>query len=153
MEPVNEEHLFKVVRRRGKIEVISDEGEIIELKERLVDALEQIWLIINTNWLESNNEERQSPNEERQNLVDSLDHKEKELYEILRRKKNAIAVKEGVSPYIIFQNDTLAAMAKHKPNNKREMIELRGVSESKYEKYGAIFLSEIDKFCGKVYDE
>ncbi len=44
-------------------------------------------------------------------------------------------------------------MAKHKPNNKREMIELRGVSESKYEKYGAIFLSEIDKFCGKVYDE
>lgn len=46
-------------------------------------------------------------------------------------------------PYIVFSDMTLVLMCRLRPENKAEMLEVSGVGEHKFEKYGARFLQRI----------
>ena len=54
-----------------------------------------------------------------------------------------IARQMGVPPYIVFTDKTLIDMCVKRPKNKSEMLEVSGVGESKYRRYGGRFLEEI----------
>ena len=56
-----------------------------------------------------------------------------------------IAREEHVPPYIIFSDKTLIDMAAKAPASREEMLNVSGVGEYKYAKYGTRFLSVIEE--------
>ncbi len=65
------------------------------------------------------------------------------LFERLRARRRELAEEQGVPPYVIFHDKTLAAMAVHKPGDHEQMLRINGVGLGKLQKYGDAFLAEI----------
>ncbi|MEG0792619.1 MAG: DNA helicase RecQ [Lachnospiraceae bacterium] len=68
---------------------------------------------------------------------------ERELFDRLRALRMEIAKQEKVPPYIVFSDKTLNHMCQLLPKNREEMLQVSGVGEVKYEKYGNPFLEII----------
>ena len=77
--------------------------------------------------------------------ADEFTEKEETLFEALRALRREIASEGKVPPYIVFSDKTLTHMCILKPVTKAEMLEVSGVGEAKYEKYGERFLEELAK--------
>lgn len=69
-----------------------------------------------------------------------------ELFERLRELRLKIAREKSLPPYIIFSDKTLIDMCVRVPHTRAEMLEVNGVGENKFEKYGKQFLEEIQSF-------
>lgn len=68
------------------------------------------------------------------------------LFEQLKALRKTIATKKGVPAYIIFHDASLKEIAKLKPQNEEEMMEIQGMGEAKFYTYGQIFLDEVANF-------
>jgi ATP-dependent DNA helicase RecQ len=68
-----------------------------------------------------------------------------QYFEALKKLRYEIARGEGKPPYTVFSDKTLREMAKYLPVNKEEMLEINGVGEVKFERYGAQFIGAIEK--------
>ena len=51
-----------------------------------------------------------------------------------------IAKKEKLPPYLVFSDKTLTHMCILQPKTREEMLQVSGVGEYKFEKYGKQFL-------------
>ncbi len=72
-----------------------------------------------------------------------LSDSDKVLFEILRGVRRELAREENVPPYIIFSDKTLSDMCRKRPSNQWEMLEVSGVGENKFMRYGDKFLDAI----------
>ena len=70
---------------------------------------------------------------------------DRELFERLRKLRADIAADAGVPPYVVFSDKTLKDMCVKKPHNKASMLDVFGVGENKFEKYGEVFLEAINE--------
>ena len=86
----------------------------------------------------------------KQRISDILTTNGLQLFDRLREKRLEIAREEAVPPYIVFSDKTLLDMCIKVPLSAQEMLEVTGVGENKYERYGEKFISCIDEFCGGV---
>lgn len=77
---------------------------------------------------------------------DILTSKGLELFDILREFRMSLAREEAVPPYIICSDKTLTDMCIKLPKNKQEMLNVNGIGESKYEKYGERFIEKLQEF-------
>ncbi|WP_456430105.1 HRDC domain-containing protein, partial [Nitratifractor sp.] len=68
---------------------------------------------------------------------------DRELFETLRALRMEIAAEAGVPPYVVFSDKTLRELSVHLPKTKEEMLEVHGIGEVKFERYGEIFLEKI----------
>ena len=68
------------------------------------------------------------------------------LFEILRTLRKEISEREKVPPYIVFADSALREMSEYFPVNKKEMLNIKGVGESKLNKYGEEFIQVIKKY-------
>ncbi|WP_207533634.1 DNA helicase RecQ [Desertivirga arenae] len=75
-------------------------------------------------------------------------NQEEELFNRLRQLRRQFSVEEDVPAYVIFSDATLQQMAKERPLSPSEMLEISGVGEFKFEKYGHAFLDTISGFMG-----
>lgn len=73
-----------------------------------------------------------------------LSEQDEVMFEALRTLRMNIAKEEHVPPYIVFSDKTLAHMCVVKPLTKEAILEVSGVGEFKYQKYGEQFLREIE---------
>ena len=75
-----------------------------------------------------------------------------ELFEILRRLRHEIAVDEKVPPYMVFGDSTLKELSSRMPVNKEQMLEVSGVGERKFDKYGDRFIEKIISYinCNNI---
>ncbi|MCA1074397.1 DNA helicase RecQ [Clostridium bowmanii] len=71
------------------------------------------------------------------------------LFEILRTLRKEISEREKVPPYIVFADSALREMSEYFPVNKKEMLNIKGVGESKLNKYGEEFIEAIKKYMGE----
>jgi len=70
-----------------------------------------------------------------------INHKENhEAFEQFRTLRLSIAKKNGVPPYVVFNDKTLQEIALRLPQNKSEMLLVGGVGDVKFERYGEEFL-------------
>lgn len=69
-----------------------------------------------------------------------------ELFEALRKLRLEISREEHMPPYIIFTDVALKEMSKHMPVTKEQMLDMKGVGEYKYNKYGKRFLDLIRQY-------
>ena len=75
-------------------------------------------------------------------------HYDQELFERLRQVRSRCAEQAGVPPFVIFHDKTLVDMAVKRPATLEEMQGVHGVGLSKCERYGEVFLEEIQKAGG-----
>lgn len=71
-----------------------------------------------------------------------------ELFEKLRQVRNKLAAKQRVPAYIVFSDATLRQMCIHMPADDDAFLKVSGVGQTKLEKYGQAFLSEIKAYHG-----
>ena len=69
-----------------------------------------------------------------------------ELFEILSDLRKTIASKEKIAPYMVFGDATLISMSNSYPTTADEMLNISGVGQIKYEKYGQEFINVIEKY-------
>ena len=69
-----------------------------------------------------------------------------ELFGILSDLRKTIAVKEKIAPYMVFGDSTLLSMANTYPTDEDELLNISGVGQIKYEKYGQDFISAIEQY-------
>ena len=67
-------------------------------------------------------------------------------FEALRKLRAKIAKENNIPAYIVFSDKTLQEMAIQVPQTKEEMLQISGIGEVKYERYGEIFL----KLCKEL---
>ena len=71
---------------------------------------------------------------------------DKELFEVLRRLRKAIADEKGIPAFIVFTDATLKNMCRIKPVTAEEFITVSGVGSNKLALYGEIFTKEIRNY-------
>jgi len=65
------------------------------------------------------------------------------LWEALRTRRLELARAQGVPPYVVFHDSTLAQMVELRPQTLEELAHISGVGERKLEAYGERFLAVI----------
>ncbi|HGV8427731.1 TPA: DNA helicase RecQ [Enterococcus faecium] len=75
------------------------------------------------------------------------------LFEVLRELRTDLASEAGVPPYIVFSDSTLKEMSRIRPSSRLEMLQIKGVGQSKLDKYGEAFLSRIKNADSNVLDK
>lgn len=78
--------------------------------------------------------------------VETLTSSGYKLFERLKKLRLEIAREESMPPYIIFSDKTLIDMAAKMPASKPEMLDVSGVGENKFAKYGERFLEVIEEY-------
>ena len=78
--------------------------------------------------------------------VETLTSSGYKLFERLKKLRLEIAREESMPPYIIFSDKTLIDMAAKKPSSKPEMLDVSGMGENKFAKYGERFLEAIEEY-------
>jgi len=79
--------------------------------------------------------ERHEPIKTRQSIDNPED------FEALRKLRSEISKEEGKPAYVIFNDKSLIDMSVRLPQDKAAMLEISGVGEVKYERYGERFLA------------
>ena len=74
---------------------------------------------------------------------------DEELFETLRGLRKRIADREGVPPYIVFADGTLREMCRSIPGTMAELARIKGVGETKLQKYGLEFLEILKAYRGE----
>jgi len=72
--------------------------------------------------------------------VTYFDDYDVQMYDKLRDLRTKIASDQGIPPYIVFSDKTLKDLSSKIPQNKEEMLEVHGIGEVKFERYGEEFL-------------
>lgn len=96
---------------------------------------------------------KKEPKQKTGKQTDALTPKGQELFERLRQVRSRRASEEGVPPYIIFSDKTLADMCDKLPKDKKEMLSVSGVGENKLKRYGEAFLNTILEFAAEHPEE
>ncbi len=84
---------------------------------------------------------------------DILNSRGLELFERLRECRTGIAREESLPPYIIFSDKTLVDMCVKVPLSREEMLQVSGVGENKFERYGEAFLQVIADYTGGIREK
>ena len=78
--------------------------------------------------------------------MDSLTSAGFKLFDKLKELRLEIARAEKIPPYIVFNDKTLIDMCAKMPTTKSEMLDVSGVGENKYGKYGERFIAVIKEY-------
>jgi len=72
---------------------------------------------------------------------------DRELFELLRKKRKELADQAHLPPYIIFSDRTLIEMAAYYPQKVESLLKINGVGQVKASHYGSQFLETIQAYC------
>ena len=82
----------------------------------------------------------------RRSVMDALTGAGMDLFGQLRQLRFDIAQREGLPPYVVFGDKSLADMCLRAPKTVEGMIGIYGMGERKYEKYAEPFFAVIDAY-------
>ena len=77
---------------------------------------------------------------------DTISH-DRELFELLRKKRKELADAAGIPPFVIFSDRTLAEMSTFFPQSPDSMLKVSGIGGAKLDKYGSVFIGLIREYC------
>lgn len=67
------------------------------------------------------------------------------LFLELKKLRKSLADAENVPPFMIFSDATLREMSSMRPQNEHDLLQVKGIGQVKYNRYGAEFLNVIKK--------
>jgi len=68
------------------------------------------------------------------------------LFDLLKDVRKDISRREGFAPYVIFHDSTLREMSIYYPLDEKSFLNIKGVGEGKFKKYGHEFMEVIKKY-------
>ena len=71
---------------------------------------------------------------------------DQDLFEKLRQCRKELAISENVAPFIIFSDATLKEMVTKLPVTAEQFLEIKGVGNQKFERYGQAFVIVIKAY-------
>ena len=131
--------------------VTTDEYAIVKLTAKSGDALKEgpiVMKLAKEAKRPPKEASKEGKNKRSQPGRESFTEKEESLFEKLRAVRTELAKREKVPPYIVFSDRTLTHMCIVKPTTKEEMLNVSGVGEFKYNKYGESFLACVKEEMG-----
>ncbi|GLS27410.1 DNA helicase RecQ [Marinibactrum halimedae] len=72
---------------------------------------------------------------------------DRQLWEALRTERKRLAQEHEVPPYQIFHDAVLMQMMENRPQSKIDMLQISGIGDKKYERYGEAFLGVVRQFA------
>lgn len=75
------------------------------------------------------------------------------LFQKLRTLRLELATEQGVPPFVIFSDKTLRDMVRLQPQTDVDFLAVKGVGQSKLDKYGQLFMAAIGAEAGAPVDE
>ena len=72
---------------------------------------------------------------------------DRDLFDDLRTFRHEIAIEAGVPAYVVFTDETLRDLARHRPSTLQGMRKIKGIGEKKLADYGEAFLERISEYC------
>ncbi|MDC7289333.1 DNA helicase RecQ [Blautia schinkii] len=141
--------IFNHLLIKGYLALTNDEYTIV----KLTSASEEILAGDTPLLMKLSKEQPQKAAEKKQKsdrtaksgTLGALSEADEPLFQRLRTLRTEIARAEKVPPYIVFSDKTLVHMCILKPKTKEEMLQVTGVGEHKYSKYGERFLEVTNK--------
>ncbi len=86
------------------------------------------------------------PEKERRTQEKRPQAEDEGLMDRLRALRSRLAREENVPAYVVFSNATLADMTRKMPRTMEELLTVSGVGAVKAERYGKIFLRELEEY-------
>lgn len=127
----------------GAIEIAYNENNILKVTtfgEMILKGKVELPL---HEYTEQTTEKKKTKDKKQPQKLDYATNTDAGLFEKLRKLRKEIADELKFPPYIIFQDNTLHDMVAKKPRSKFEMLEVSGVSTTKFERYGQAFIEVI----------
>ena len=81
-------------------------------------------------------ENKSSSNKRDESWKDDLSEADMGVFNLLRDWRSERCKKEGVPPYILFNNKQLAEVVKMRPQSSVDLLKIEGIGKAKAEKYG-----------------
>ena len=134
----------------GYLYQTDDQYSVLKIGNKTLAELENATILVKM-YEEKEPSRRQQRGSRRRN-TDMLTGEGFELFELLRGLRLEIAREEAVPPYIIFSDKTLIDMCVKLPEDRGTMLDVSGVGQAKYEKYGQRFLTAIREYREKQGD-
>lgn len=129
--------IFNQLLAEGYLKTTPDSYMIVKLTEKSEALIAGQETFVMKMAKEPEKEEKDAPKKKVKKTAGLVLNKEQEeSFEILRALRAEIAREEKVPPYIVFSDKTLVQMCIDRPNDKGSMLEVSGVGEFKFEKYG-----------------
>ena len=128
----------------GVMDIAYDEGHVFKLNAlsmRVLKEGEKVLLAEAQTFRERRDDQR--------SFVPTVNPKveaAKLLFERLRTLRKELADADDVAPYIVFSDASLSSMVEEKPISPAAMMDVQGMSQSKWQKYGKHFLKAIQNF-------
>ena len=140
--------IVKQLLAKGYLNQTDDEYGLLKLTERSYDITvkgEQIMLKLPKE-KEPVTVERSVQLETKSSIGRRAASNNPQLYELLRSLRNETAKNMKVPAYVVFTDKTLQEMSTYLPVTRDEMLEISGVAQAKYEKYGELFMNVIREY-------
>ncbi len=139
--------LFAEMEKQGLIQTSTGEFPLVTLTPKGADVMRrgtQVRMLWPRNVLK---EPSPKPNAAMPEVIASTQELgfDDELYEKLKKHRQAIAQAEGVPAYVIFSNQTLEFLTRLKPGTIADGMKIRGVGEKKAVQYLPDFIRVIQK--------
>ncbi|QRG67563.1 DNA helicase RecQ [Brevibacillus choshinensis] len=124
--------LIQILIAEGYLQVTESQYPIVKLGEKALPVLrgeERVWQKIAIRPVQQEEDD--------------------DLFDRLRQLRKEISQREGVPPYVIFHDSTLKEMSSLCPTDKSAMLKVKGVGESKFDKYGHLFLDCLQTYAAE----
>ena len=147
LKDLGEKEIKALIRQmilEGYLCQTEDQYSVLKIGNKTSSELENALMLVKM--YEEKEPSRRQQRGSRRRSTDMLTGEGFELFEFLRGLRLEIAKEEAVPPYIIFSDKTLIDMCVKLPGDRGTMLDVSGVGQAKYEKYGQRFLTAIREY-------
>lgn len=71
----------------------------------------------------------------------------RDLFDDLRGLRVELARERGIPPYVVFNDVTLRALARHRPSTLANLLRIKGIGQKKCDEFGEAFIECLDSYC------
>ena len=124
--------------------------KLTEAARPVLKGVEEIWLRRDIEVIHAksrSNVSKAQKSASAKSVYSELSHDQ--LWQLLKDKRLELAKENSVPPYVIFHDSTLLEIYNQRPKNLSQMSLITGVGQAKLERYGEIFLKELEVFEGR----
>lgn len=132
----------------GAFDIAYDEGHTFKLNEVSRQILKGLRKVEISEFI-SYSDRQAAEAEQLSRTASKTEQIKGELFEKLRTLRKQIADAIGSPAYIVFSDATLVDMAAKKPITKAQFLEVSGVGQEKFKRFGEAFIKEIFEFVNQ----
>jgi superfamily II DNA helicase RecQ len=135
-------HIPDGIEQEQELNLLLKSKKILQVEHHVIQQMQGSYLCVFVKYLDQQTEKTEAAKVDYQKILEPEVYKR---FNELRDIRKAVALAEGVSMYIVFTNEELAAMAKVEPLTLQAMAEINGIGEKKIAKYGHHFHQNTDE--------